>query len=73
MKYLGIVKQKKGSLIMPDSFLELAARPVYEAIQLGVDILLVSAPLDRERIQRISALAGASIEEHRSTLERLGR
>ena len=73
MKYLGIVKQKNGSLVMPDAFLELAARPVYEAIQVGGDILLVSAPLDRERIKRISELADTSIEEHRSTLERLGR
>ena len=73
MQYLGIVKRENGSLVLPDSFLELATRPTYEAIQVGGDILLISTPLDRERIKRISALADASINEHRSSLEGLGR
>ncbi len=73
MQYLGIVKRENGSLVLPDSFLELARRPTYEAIQVGGDILLISTPLDRERIKRISELANASISEHRSSLEGLGR
>jgi hypothetical protein len=73
MKYLGIVKQKGGNLLMPDAFLELADKPAYEAIQVGDDVLLVSAPPDRKRLERIRSLADASIKDHRTALERLGR
>ena len=73
MKYLGIVKRENGNLTMPDAFQEVTVPRTYEAIQVGGDILLLPAPLDRERIKRIEELTKRSIEEHRSTLEALSR
>jgi len=73
MKYLGIVKRQNGNLTMPDTFQEVEKRGAYEAIQVGGDILLLSAPLDQERLKRIEELADLSIEEHRRSLEGLGR
>ena len=73
MKYLGIVKRENGSLTMPDTFKEVAPLQTYEAIQVGVDILLLSGSLDRERMKHIEELTNQSIEQHRSTLEGLAR
>jgi len=73
MKYLGIVKRENGNLTMPDTFQEVETLHTYEAIQVGGDILLLSAPLDRERLKHIEELTNKSIEEHRSTLEGLAR
>lgn len=73
MKYLGIVKRQNGNLIIPDTFWEVAEEHAYEAIQVESDILLLSNPLDRERLRRIEELTNRSIEEHRSTLEGLAR
>jgi hypothetical protein len=73
MKYLGIVKRENGNLTMPDAFQEATAPGTYEAIQVGGDILLLPAPLDRERIKKIEELTKRSIEEHRRTLEALAR
>lgn len=73
MKYLGLVKRENGSLIMPDTFLQVVDRNAYEAIQIGGDIILVSATLDRQRLSRIANLAARSIEEHRATLKGLAR
>ena len=73
MKYLGIVKRQNGTLMLPDTFQEIAEPHTYEAIQVGGDILLLSPPLDQERLKRIEELAKRSIEEHRDTLERLAR
>jgi hypothetical protein len=71
MKYLGIVKRQNCVLTMPDGFEEVAQGREYEAIQVEDGILLVPAPLDRERLRRIEQLANRSIEEHRKTLEGL--
>lgn len=73
MKYLGIAKRRDSNLTMPDSFLEVAEKDKYEAIEVGGDIVLTPAPLDRERLARIEQLASRSIEEHRKTLEGLAR
>lgn len=73
MKYLGIVKRQDGNLAIPDTFQEVATFHTYEAIQMGGDIPLLSAPLDRERIKQIEKLANQSIEEHRKTLEGLAK
>lgn len=73
MKYLGIVKRQNGNLSMPDTFQEVATFHTYEAIQVGGDILLLSAPLDQERIKQIEKLANQSIDEHRKTLEGLAK
>ena len=58
---------------MPDAFQEVTTLRTYDAIQVGGDILLLPAPLDRERLKKIEELAKRSIEEHRSTLEALAR
>ena len=68
MKYLGIAKRQNGKLTMPDTFQEATALSTYEAIQVGADIFLLSAPLDRECLKHIEELANRSIEEHRSAL-----
>ena len=73
MKYLGIVKREDGNLTIPDAFQEVTTPLTYEAIQVGGDILLLPAPLDRERIKRIEELTKLSIAEHRSTLDALAR
>ena len=73
MKYLGIVKRNNANLTLPDAFQQAAPTGEYEAIEVGGDILLLSAPLDRERLRRIERLASRSIEEHRRTLEGLAR
>jgi len=71
MRYLGIVKRSKSNLVLPDIFLDVAEEGDYEAIEIGGDILLLTAPLDRERLKQIEGLASLSIEEHRDTLKRL--
>jgi hypothetical protein len=58
---------------MPDSFQEVETGQLYEAVEIGGDILLISPPLDRERLTRIERLTRHSIEEHRKTLEGLAR
>jgi len=73
MKYLGIVKRENSNLTMPDTFREAAEKQTYEAVQVAGDILLLSAPQDRERLKQIEELANRSIEEHRRTLEGLAR
>jgi len=73
MKYLGIVRKENGILEVPDSFKNAAELPTYEAIQVGEDILLLSTPLDRERLKRTAELTESSIRNHRKTLEGLAR
>jgi len=73
MKYLGIVKRENETLALPDSFQEVTEPRSYEAILVGKDILLLSVPLDRERLKQIEELADRSIEDHRSTLEGLAK
>jgi len=73
MEYLGIVKPQDGGLTLPDSFRKVAEQRSYEALQVGGDILLLAAPLDRERLARIEELTRRSIDEHRRTLEGLAR
>jgi len=73
MRYLGIAKKEKGHLTMPDAFGEVEEGQMYEAIELGGEILLISAPLDRKRLAQIERLVSRSIEEHRKSLEGLAR
>ena len=73
MKYLGIVKKENGTLVVPDSFKSVAELRTYEAVQVGGDILLLSTPLDRERLKKIDELTESSIRDHRKTLEGLAR
>ena len=73
MKYLGIARKENGQIVMPDAFREVEEGRTYEAIEIGGDILLAPAPLDRERLAKIEKLAGRSIEEHRKSLQGLAR
>ena len=73
MKYLGTVTRQDNHLTMPEAFRELAEQKTYEAIQIGDAILLLSAPLDRERLRQIEELAKRSIDEHRPSLEGLAQ
>lgn len=73
MKYLGTVKKEKGQVVMPEAFQEVEEGRVFEAIEIGSDILLLAGPLDKERMARIEELAKESIEKHRATLEALAR
>ena len=73
MKYLGIAKRKNETLTMPDKFRETKEQSEYEAVQIGEDIFLLSAPLNLERLKQIEELTNRSIEEHRNTLKGLAR
>jgi len=56
---------------MPDTFQEVAGNRDYEVVHIGDDILLLPAPLNGERLKRIEHIANRSINDHRTTLERL--
>jgi hypothetical protein len=73
MKYLGIMKQEHGQVIMPDAFQTIEPNQRYEVVEIGGDVLLLPSPFDQERIARIEKLTTLSIKEHRKTLERLAR
>jgi len=73
IKYLGTVKKEKGQVMMPDTFQEVEDGRVFEAIEIGGDILLLAGPLEKERLVRIEELAKESIKKHRATLEVLAR
>lgn len=71
MKYLGIARKEKGKVVMPDTFRNVEEGKTYEAIEVGADILLITSPLDQDRVAQIQKLTRASIKDHRKTLERL--
>lgn len=73
MRYPGIARKEKGQVVMPDAFHAVTEGKLYEAIEIGNDILLVPSPLDKDRIARIESLTGLSIKEHRKTLEKLAK
>ena len=73
MRYLGTVTRRDDHLTMPDAFREAAEQETYEAVQIGDAILLLGAPLDRDRLRQIQELARRSIDEHRSSLEGLAQ
>ncbi len=73
MKYLGTVKKEKGQVVMPEAFREVEEGRVFEAVEIGRDILLLAGPLDKEKMARIEDLTKESIEKHRATLEALAR
>ena len=73
MKYLGIARTENGRIVMPDGFDEGSPAQTYEAVEIGGEILLAPAPLDRQRLARVDELARRSIQDHRKSLEGLGR
>lgn len=73
MRYLGIARKEKGQVVMPDTFQTVTEGKLYEAIEIGNDLLLVPSPFDKDRITRIERLAHLSIEEHRKTLGKLSK
>lgn len=58
---------------MPDAFKEVEDGRVFEAIEIGGDIILLAGPLEKEKLAQIEELARESIEIHRATLEALTR
>lgn len=73
MKYLGTAKKEKGRMVMPDAFQEVEDGRVFEAIEMGGDIILLAGALEKERWAQIEELAKESIKRHRATLEALAR
>jgi hypothetical protein len=71
MKYLGTARKEKGRMVMPDAFQEIEEGRIFEAVEIGGDILLLAGPLEKERLSRIEEIAKESIEKHRATLEAL--
>lgn len=60
-------------MVMPDAFQEMEEGRVFEAVEIGGDIILLAGPLEKERWARIEELTKKSIEKHRATLEALSR
>lgn len=73
MKYMGTIKKEKGQVVMPDAFQDVEDGRIFEAVEIGGDILLLAGPLQKERLVRIEELAKESNEKHRTTLEALAR
>ncbi len=73
MKYLGTGKKEKGRIVIPDAFQEVENGRLFEAIEMGGDIILLAGPLQKERWAQIEELAKESIKRHRATLEALTR
>ena len=71
MKYLGIAKNEKGHVLMPDNFVKMYDDKNYDAIEIDDTILLMRSPLDKDRLAKIEKLTEQSIQEHRTTLEGL--
>jgi hypothetical protein len=71
MKYLGTAKKEKGRMVMPDAFQEVENGRLFEAIEVGGDIILLAGPLEKERWAEIEELTKESIKRHRATLEAL--
>lgn len=73
MNYLGTARIENGRVRMPDGFAGATRSNTFEAIEIGGDILLITSPLDRKRLDLIDALAGESINDHRKSLEGLAK
>ena len=73
MKYLGTVRKEQGRLVIPEALREVEEGRVFEAVEIGGDIILLAGPLEKERWDRIEELAQESINKHRATLEALSR
>ena len=73
MKYLGTVRKERGRLEIPEALREVEEGRVFEAVEIGGDILLLAGPLEKERWAQIEELAQESINKHRATLEALSR
>ncbi len=73
MKYLGTARKEKGHVVMPDAFQEIEEGRVFEAVEIGGDLLLLAGPLEKERLSRIEEITKESINKHRATLEGLSR
>jgi len=73
MKYLGTVRKEQGRLEIPEAPREVEKSRVFEAVEIGGDIILLAGPLEKERWARIEELAQKSMNKHRATLEALSR
>jgi hypothetical protein len=73
MKYLGTVRKEKGRMVVPDAFQEVEDGRIFEAIEMGGDIILLAGALEKERWAQIEELTKETIKRHRATLEALSR
>jgi len=74
MRYLGIAKKEGDRIVISSDIAgKLKEEQLFEIVEIGGDILLIPAPLNRQRLAYIEKLAKRSIEDHRQTLERLAR
>jgi len=74
MRYLGIAKKDGDRIVISSDIAgKLKEEQLFEIVEIGGDILLIPAPLNRQRLAYIEKLAKQSIEDHRQTLERLAR
>ena len=73
MRYLGIARKEKDQVLMPDTFQEMEEGRVFEVIEIGGDILLLSNPWEKDHLTRVEQLAKESITQHRQTLKDLAR
>jgi hypothetical protein len=71
MKYLGTARKEKGRMVMPDAFQNVEEGRIFEAVEMGGDIILLAGALEKERWAHIEELTKESIKNHRATLEAL--
>jgi len=74
VRYLGIARRVGDRIVISSEVTgKLEEEQIFEIVEIGGDILLIPAPLDRRRMAYIEKLAKQSIEDHRQTLERLAK
>jgi hypothetical protein len=70
---MGTARKEKGRVVMPEAFQEVEEGRIFEAIEMGGDIILLAGALEKERWAHIEELTKESINRHRATLEALTR
>ena len=78
MRYLGIVEKRHGGQIILEAYdrkkiSEDDDQKTFEAVEIEGVIVLIPAPVDRNRLAQIETLTSQSVHDHRTTLEGLAR
>jgi hypothetical protein len=78
MRYIGIVEKRHGGQIILEGYgqekiTEEDDQTTFEAVEIDGVIVLIPAPVDRNRLAQIATLASQSIHDHRATMEGLAR
>jgi hypothetical protein len=78
MRYLGIVEKRHGGQIILEAYgqekiTEDDDQTTFEAVEIEGVIVLIPAPVDRNRLAQIETLTSQSVHDHRTTLEGLAR